>query len=406
MTSTGRAPLGKTASSKHAHSGPPPAEAPIPAKLGNPKPSAIRRWFRIWEQFIGGADLDFEEVHKRKLFVILILPGIGILFSFAGDHLSHANLLEGLFDLMAGMWLVLTLVAFRLVRNGVKIYRINAALIGCLFLFLSIKGGVQGTKLVWPFSFPLIAFYTLGRREGLISTLLLYSLLISILYLPWNFLQVYAYTPEFKLRFCIAFFLVGSLTYIYESVRAQFQTNLKGERNKLEAETAKLAELSTALQQTNQALTLSEERLTRAQAIACVGNLEYRIFSGTVWGSAEALRILGISGMGPEFPLSVLERIVPELDHCRSTFETCMRQDREYDQELTIHRLSDGRVVCPARQSRNHSQHRRKGPNHHRRHPGHLRTKESRTGQAAVGEETDPFPEDGGPGPAGRRGGP
>jgi signal transduction histidine kinase len=345
MTSTGRAPLSQSASSKHAQSETPPAGARKPERLGDHKLSAIRGWFRTWEHFIGRADLDFEESRKRSLFAILIIPGIGILFSFAGYHLSHAHLVEGLLDLLAGIWLVLTLVAFRLIRSGEMISRINAALIGCLFLFLSIKGGVQGNKLMWSFSFPLIAFYTLGRREGLISTLLFYSLLIAILYGPWNFVQADAYTPQFKLRFCIAFFLVGSLTYIYESVRAQFQTTLEGERNKLETETSKLAELSDALQKVNLALTLSEERLTRAQAIARVGNLEYKIFSGMLWGSAEALRILGISGQGSEFPLSVLEGIVPEFDRFRHAFEECMRHNREYDQELTILRLSDGQAV-------------------------------------------------------------
>jgi two-component system cell cycle sensor histidine kinase/response regulator CckA len=151
--------------------------------------------------------------------------------------------------------------------------------------------------------------------------------------------------PEFKIRFCVAFFLVGSMTYIYESVREHSQTSLEGERNKLETEKFKLADLSRALQKANQALMLSEERLTRAQAIARVGNLEYGIESGLLWGSEEALRILGIVTPEAEFPLSILERIVPEFDVFRREFEDCMRNNQEYDKELTIHRLSDGQQV-------------------------------------------------------------
>jgi len=309
------------------------------------KTSGVQGFLSRWERLINRPDLDFEETRKRRLFAVLILPGICILLSFAIYHLSHGTVVEGIFDLAAGVWLLLTLVAFRVMKHGLKLYRLNAAVLGCLFLFLSIKGGVHGNKLMWSFSFPLITSYTLGRKEGLILTAILYVLTISVLYLPLDFVRVYAYAPEFKIRFCVAFFLVGSLAYIYESVREHSQTNLEGERNKLEAEKFKLAELSATLQEVNQALTLSEERLTRAQVIARVGNLEYRIASGMLWGSQEALGILGIEIPGAEFPLSVLERIVPDFDSFREDLEDCMRNNREYDRELTVHRLSDGKPV-------------------------------------------------------------
>ena len=305
----------------------------------------IKRWLSAWERLISHPNLDFEETRKRRLFAILILPGIGILFSFSIYHLSRGTIVEGIFDLVTGIWLVLTLFAFRVMEKGLNLYRLNAALLCCLFLFLSIRGGVQGNKLMWAFSFPLIALYTLGRKEGLILTAVHFVLTIGVLYVPLDIVQMNAYAPEFKLRFCVAFFLVGSLTYIYESVREHSQTNLEDERNKLEAEKSKLADLSHALQKANQALTLSEERLTRAQAIARVGNLEYGISSGMFWGSEEALRLLGIDTPDAEFPLSAMERIVPEFDVFRREFEECMRNNQEYDRELTIHRHTDGQMV-------------------------------------------------------------
>jgi signal transduction histidine kinase len=307
--------------------------------------SGSRPWIAAWERLVTRPDLDFEETRKRRLFAILILPGIIILFAFGFYHLSHDTLAEGIFDLGAGAWLVFTLVCFRVIRDGINLYRVNAALLGGLFLFLSIKGGVHGIKIMWAFSFPLIAFYTLGKKEGLISTAVLCVLTIGVLYVHLDLVPVYAYAPEFKIRFCVAFFLVTAFTYIYESVREYSQTSLEGERNKLEAEKSKLAELSGALQRVNQALTLSEERLTRAQAIARVGNLEYGINQGMLWGSEEALRILGIDTPGAEFPFSILERIIPEFDVFRQEFEECMRNNQEYDRELTIHRLSDGQPV-------------------------------------------------------------
>ncbi len=307
--------------------------------------SCLWRWFRAWQNIINRPDLSFEETCKRSLFTILILPGILILFSFAAYHLSQATLVEGIFDLIAGIWLLLTLVAFRVMADGVYIYRFNATLLGCLFLFLSIKGGVQGNKLMWAFSFPLIAWYTLGKKEGLIFTVILYLLMMGFLYSPVNMGFVFPYAPEFKIRFFVAFFLVGCLTHIYESVREYTQNKLEEERNRQETEKFKLAELSATLQQVNQALTISEEQLKRAQKIARVGNLEYEISSEMLWGSEEALDILGIDAQGAGFPLAVLERVIPNFTAFRHELEIHMHSGREYDQELTIQRFSDGQQV-------------------------------------------------------------
>jgi signal transduction histidine kinase/CheY-like chemotaxis protein len=198
---------------------------------------------------------------------------------------------------------------------------------------------------MWSFSFPLLAFYTLGRIEGLLATAILYGIIIGILYLPLDFLEVHVYAKEFKIRFCGAFFLVAAWTYIYESVREAFQANLENKRINLKEEKSKLAELSVALTEANQALSRSEARLTRAQAIARVGNLEYHISSQMIWGSEEALRILGIEISESEFPLDIMRKIVPAFDDFRHELTDCMNNNREYDRELTIHRMNDGHPV-------------------------------------------------------------
>jgi signal transduction histidine kinase/CheY-like chemotaxis protein len=307
--------------------------------------SGIGHWLATVKVLASCPDLDFEEARKRKLFAILTIPGICILFTFSWYHLSHANLMEGLLDLAAGIWLIVTLAAFRLMKTAWLVYRANAALIGCLFIYLAIQGGVDGNKLMWSFSFPLLAFYTLGRIEGLLATAILYGIIIGILYLPLDFLEVHVYAKEFKIRFCGAFFLVAAWTYIYESVREAFQANLENKRINLKEEKSKLAELSVALTEANQALSRSEARLTRAQAIARVGNLEYHISSQMIWGSEEALRILGIEISESEFPLDIMRKIVPAFDDFRHELTDCMNNNREYDRELTIHRMNDGQPV-------------------------------------------------------------
>ncbi len=287
--------------------------------------SRLSLWFFSgWGWLLNQPDLSFEEIRKRKLYAILLVPGVCILFAFAFHHLLRGNVVEGLLDLSAGVWLLLSLATLRRMKKGLAVYRLNTAILGLLFIFLAVKGGVHGNKLMWVFSFPLIAFYTLGKKEGAIWNGAVLLLLVGVLYLPGDLVSVHVYAPEFKIRFWVAFFLVSSLTYIYESGREQFQG---------------------ALEEANRALERGAERLKRAQSIARVGNLEYDVRSGLVSGSEEALRILGIEPAGPVFPLSVLKPLLPDFEAFRKQFEERIRRNRELDLDLTIRRPSDGKEI-------------------------------------------------------------
>jgi signal transduction histidine kinase/CheY-like chemotaxis protein len=317
------------------------AKSSLHADRSDSDATVVQRLLSLWGRLGYRPDLDVEETRRRKLFSVLILPGILLLFTLGLYHFSIGELDESLFELLVGCWLTLTLATLRVFKNGALLYRLNSALFGSLFLFLMIKGGAYGHKILWSFIYPLLAFYPLGKREGLIFTAVLYVLAICILYLPQDFIQVYAYGSEFKLRFCMVFFLVASLTAIYEWVREYFHSRLEDERNKLEAEKTKLNELSEVLQKVNLALKVSEERLRHAQAIARVGNIEYDIGSGMLWASEEALRIIGLQTDDPQFPLSDLERMIPDFAVFWQDLEKCIQNNNGYDREWTMQHLTD-----------------------------------------------------------------
>jgi len=217
--------------------------------------------------------LPFEEIRKRRLFAVLLVPGTGIMFSFGLSHLLHQNYAEGLLDCIYGLWLAASLALFRFVKRGQALYRLNAAFLGLVFVLLAVKRGVAGNRMMWAFSFPLIAFYTLGKLEGLAWTSGILGVLVAVMYAPSR-VPAYAYAPEFKLRFCAAFFLVSAFSYIYESVREQSQKSLENERNKLQAETAKLASTSATVQEMNAEL-VREHAALRASESALREREEY-----------------------------------------------------------------------------------------------------------------------------------
>jgi signal transduction histidine kinase len=260
-----------------------------------------------------GKELTFEEVRKRQLFATLIIPGIILLGLIGCYHLFTSNLLEGCLDLVVCLWLIFCLLGLRMMKKDVVLYRINTALLGVFFLYLAAKGGLDGHKLLWIFSYPLIALYTLGKLEGWIWTGIIFLLCLGILFGPWDPQWVHTYSLVFKIRFALAFALVASMTYIYESARGKYQSRLESEQRNLKAEKQKLAEMTHTVQEANRALTQSEQRLKQAQSIARVGNFEYDPATDRLWGSEEALRIFGLDGDGSRLTLSDLKAQAPDF---------------------------------------------------------------------------------------------
>ncbi len=204
-------------------------------------------------------ELSFEETRKRKVYAATVVPGVAIMLSFGLYHLFCANLLEGFLDVMGGLWMLGSIFLLRITKKGLPIFRANALLLGLVFLFLAAKGGPGGNKLLWMFSFPLVALYTLGLPEGLLWIGAVLAVNLMILFLPLDTPWIHAYGKDYKIRFCAAYLLVVAMTFVYENERRKSQANLENERNDLEREKKERKEL--------------EARLVRSQKMEALGLL-------------------------------------------------------------------------------------------------------------------------------------
>jgi signal transduction histidine kinase/CheY-like chemotaxis protein len=209
--------------------------------------ATIKRLFSLGMLQPAGLDLPFEETRKRKLFAALIVPGVVIMHSFGLYHLFYSNILEGCLDVIGGLWMLASILWLRKAKKGLPIYRTNTILLGLIFLFLAAKGGLGGNKLLWMFSFPLVALYTLGLPEGLVWILAVFAANLMILFLPLDTPWIHAYALDFKIRFCVAYILVVIMTCIYENDRKKSQANLEDERHNLESEKRERKELEAKL---------------------------------------------------------------------------------------------------------------------------------------------------------------
>jgi PAS domain S-box-containing protein len=85
------------------------------------------------------------------------------------------------------------------------------------------------------------------------------------------------------------------------------------------------------------ALRTSEARLKKAQAMAKVGNWEYDIATGKVWGSEEAFRIYGIERTSEFLPLDEVESYIIDAKMVNQALEDLITQNKAYDIEFQIH---------------------------------------------------------------------
>ncbi|MGA8241115.1 MAG: PAS domain S-box protein, partial [Desulfobacterales bacterium] len=84
------------------------------------------------------------------------------------------------------------------------------------------------------------------------------------------------------------------------------------------------------------ALQTSEARLKKAQAMAKVGNWEYDIATGKVWGSEEAFRIYGIERTSEFLPLDIVESYMIDAERVNQALVDLIAQKETNDIEFQI----------------------------------------------------------------------
>ena len=169
-------------------------------------------------------DLDREEVRKRRVYVILSIPGIIFLFTFATYDFCFGNRIGGGIDAVAGAMLLAGIFYLRHARKAMALYRINTLALVVVMLFWVIDGGTGGEKVIWAFIFPLIAYFMLGPVEGTIWNGATLSCIILMFFVKLPF-HIYPYLLPLKIRYICVYLAISILTYSYESFRKQSWEN-------------------------------------------------------------------------------------------------------------------------------------------------------------------------------------
>ena len=86
----------------------------------------------------------------------------------------------------------------------------------------------------------------------------------------------------------------------------------------------------------DKALGQSEARLRKAQSVANLGNWEYDLSTGKVWGSRQAFRIYDIERTSPYLPLDRVEACISDAPKVHKALVDLIQENKPYDIEFWI----------------------------------------------------------------------
>jgi PAS domain S-box-containing protein len=188
-----------------------------------------------------------EQTRRIHLFILISSLAILYLISFSVIALIRKNLIITIIDFSTAIILFINLWTAKNNHNYLTHLRIGIILIGLLFMYHYLTGGEGNSGAIWYFTFPMVAIYLLGAREGSIacSILLIPVLAQNLIHLPSPFFS--QYSSSFNLRFSMAYIAIAFFAVLFEKTRAKNQLELK-EIHKILEEAVKIRteELSNA----------------------------------------------------------------------------------------------------------------------------------------------------------------
>lgn len=187
-------------------------------------------WERISKWFLFGFQ-DTEE--KRIESRVLVLNFMGVLFVittlfFAFYLFLNSTFFEGFILALATILFTLNFIHFIRSKNYPVYAYLFVTVVSLLFIASNVLirlGSESG--LIWLFFIPPIALFLLGKKPGMIYSLVILILGSVILWTPEHPLNTVHYSLPFKIHFTIVFLLLLVILYGYESVQSAIINKLK-----------------------------------------------------------------------------------------------------------------------------------------------------------------------------------
>jgi len=186
--------------------------------------------------FASNAPINADEKNRLRHYTVFLILGVPTMVLFGIYNLVHANYALCLLIAISASGLTLGWYLLGRLKRGIIIYRINLMLFGLLLLYMAWMGGEGGSKILWMYTYPLIAYFLLGKKEGNFWVAGIAAVLIGMLWIVPRQLAVYPYNSQFAARFMTTFAIVTAIGFWFEYLRHQYRIGMENEQQKLEQE--------------------------------------------------------------------------------------------------------------------------------------------------------------------------
>ncbi len=228
-----------------------------PSRQSRPKATNVLERAGGWvRSYVDTTALDEYDKIRLHYFAIYQILGLPTLVGFAIYHYLNANyLLCALISLLV-LAASLGLVFIRRLRSGRVVYRIVSTLYSILLLYLVQSSGEDGSRMLWIYTYPLLAFLVFGRTEGLLWNIGLFFAAAYLLWFPLPWLPAHGYSTAMKYRFVLSFGFVTIIASWFEHSRNLYRIDKQAMARQVDERTAELRtvnqKLENAIQRANE----------------------------------------------------------------------------------------------------------------------------------------------------------
>lgn len=198
---------------------------------------------RFFHFFAITQDLSIEERGRRRLFTIFLFLLVIPLIIF-GIHLTRTGLYRyGIVDIILAFVFLTFIFMLRTAKDARMMYRVVLVLILLLLFYWVNTGAINGYASIWVLTFPPFSFYLMGKREGLVWTIIISAMTAIHFFMPALSFTGFIYEMNFVSRHLFSLFIITLFTYNYEGTREKYKKAMENEQQKLKEQQGRLEDL-------------------------------------------------------------------------------------------------------------------------------------------------------------------